>query len=89
FPEGTRSKDGKILPFKKGGLVLAISLDMPIIPIGIIGTRTLVKDKFSSISKNTVKLVLGEPIETKNLTYDDRNDLSINLRQEVVRLVES
>ena len=89
FPEGTRSKDGKVLPFKKGGLVLAISLDMPIVPIGIIGTRTLLKDKFSSVSKNTVKLVFGEPIETKNLTYDDRNDFAINLRQEVVRLVES
>ena len=89
FPEGTRSKDGKVLPFKKGGLVLAISLDMPIVPIGIIGTRALLKDKFSSVSKNTVKLVFGEPIETKNLTYDDRNDFAINLRQEVVRLVES
>ena len=88
FPEGTRSKDGKILPFKKGGLVLAISLDMPIVPIGIIGTRALVKDKFSSVSKNTVKLVFGKPIETKNLAYENRNDFAINLRQEVVRMVE-
>jgi len=88
FPEGTRSKDGKILPFKKGGLVLAISLNMPIVPIGIIGTRTLVKDKFSSVSKNKVKLMFGKPIETKNLAYENRNDFAINLRQEVVRMVE-
>jgi len=89
FPEGTRSEDGKMLPFKKGGLVLAINLDMPIIPVAIIGTNSLVQDKFSSLSKNKLKLAFGEPIKTKNLTYDDRNDFAINLRQEVASLIES
>ena len=64
FPEGTRSENAKILPFKKGGLVLAINLNMPVVPVGIIGSNSLVKDKFSS-SKNSLKLIFGKPIETK------------------------
>ena len=88
FPEGTRSENAKILPFKKGGLVLAINLNMPVVPVGIIGSNSLVKDKFSS-SKNSLKLIFGKPIETKNLTYDDRNVFAFNLRKEVVRLVRS
>ncbi|MBD31093.1 MAG: hypothetical protein CMG44_02705 [Candidatus Marinimicrobia bacterium] len=87
FPEGTRSAEhGNLLPFKKGGLVLAIDLNMPVVPIGIIGTSSLVKDKFLS-SKNSLKLVFGKPIETKNLTYDDRNDFAIKLREEVLELI--
>ena len=88
FPEGTRSENAKILPFKKGGLVLAINLDMQVVPVGIVGTGSLVKDKFSS-SKNSLKLIFGKPIETKNLTYDDRNVFAFNLRKEVARLVRS
>ena len=88
FPEGTRSENAKILPFKKGGLVLAINLDMQVVPLGIVGTGSLVKDKFSS-SKNSLKLIFGKPIETKNLTYDDRNVFAFNLRKEVARLVRS
>ena len=88
FPEGTRSENAKILPFKKGGLVLAINLNMPVVPVGIVGSNSLVKDKFSS-SKNSLKLIFGKPIETKNLTYEDRNVFAVNLRKEVARLVGS
>ena len=88
FPEGTRSENAKILPFKKGGLVLAINLDIQVVPVGIVGTGSLVKDKFSS-SKNSLKLIFGKPIKTKNLTYDDRNVFAFNLRKEVARLVGS
>ena len=54
----------------------------------MISAKPLVKDKFSS-SKNSLKLIFGKPIETKNLTYDDRNVFAFNLRKEVARLVGS
>ena len=88
FPEGTRSKNGEILPFKKGGLVLAMSLGMEVVPLGIIGTRSLLKNKFSS-HDDTLKLKIGKPIKTTSLNYDDRNNLAENVRNEVVELVKA
>jgi 1-acyl-sn-glycerol-3-phosphate acyltransferase len=87
FPEGTRSKDGQLLPFKKGGLVLAMNLGLDVVPIGIIGTRNLVKNK-SLRYDSTLHLRIGKPIKTSLLGYDDRNFLASKVRDEVLRLVK-
>jgi 1-acyl-sn-glycerol-3-phosphate acyltransferase len=86
FPEGTRSKDGQILPFKKGGLILAMNLKMEVVPLGIIGTRTFIQNKFSSRNQ-TLKLIIGKPIKTSSINYADRNIFVKNVRSEVVKLV--
>ena len=86
FPEGTRSNNGKILPFKKGGLVLAMNLNMEVVPVGIIGTKTLLKNKFTH-QDDTLKLNIGKPIKTSLLNYEDRDKLVKNVRDEVVKLV--
>ena len=88
FPEGTRSKDGQILPFKKGGLILAMNLKMEVVPLGIIGTRTLIQNKFSS-RNDTLKLIIGKPIKTSSLNYVDRNTFVKSVRSEVVKLVRA
>lgn len=88
FPEGTRSKDGQILPFKKGGLILAMNLKMEVVPLGIIGTRTLIQNKFSS-RNDTIKLIIGKPIKTSSLNYVDRNTFVKSVRSEVVKLVRA
>lgn len=88
FPEGTRSKDGQILPFKKGGLILAMNLRMEVVPLGIVGTRTLIQNKFSS-RNDTLKLIIGKPIKTSSLNYVDRNIFVKNVRSEVVKLVRA
>lgn len=88
FPEGTRSKDGQILPFKKGGLILAMNLKMEVVPLGIIGTRTLIQNKFSS-RNDTLKLIFGKPIKTSSLNYVDRNTFVKSVRSEVVKLVRA
>ena len=87
FPEGTRSKDGQILPFKKGGLVLAMNLDMDVVPMGIVGTRNLVKNK-SIFRDSTLHLRIGKPVKTSLFSYEDRNFLASKIRDEVVRLVK-
>ena len=70
FPEGTRSKDGKLLPFKKGGFLLAKKSKIKILPVTIIGSSDVLKrGSFLINPGKKVKIVLDKPIEVegKNL----------------------
>ena len=87
YPEGTRSNDGSIGPFKKGGLVLAIDMDLPVVPVALCGTRECMGDeKFTLNNNTTIEMRIGKPIETNALGYEDRNKFVENVRDEVVRL---
>ncbi len=65
-PEGTRSPTGELLPFKKGGFVLAIEMEAPILPITISGTREVLRSN-ALLSKRgvSVQLTIHPPVETK------------------------
>jgi 1-acyl-sn-glycerol-3-phosphate acyltransferase len=75
FPEGTRSRDGSLQPFKKGGFHLAIDAGAPIVPVAISGTRELMPRGALRLRPGHVKLVVGDPIPTEGLSSEDRNDL--------------
>jgi len=75
FPEGTRSRDGRLQHFKKGGFMLAIDAQVPIIPIGLSGTRSVVPRGSRSFRPGVVGLSVGEPIKTHGLTVEDRDHL--------------
>jgi 1-acyl-sn-glycerol-3-phosphate acyltransferase len=84
FPEGTRSRDGNLLPFKKGPFVAAIHLGVPIVPVACKGTgRIMPKGKYLSILPGEVEMVVLEPISTAGLTYDDRDRLRALVRQQI------
>jgi 1-acyl-sn-glycerol-3-phosphate acyltransferase len=84
FPEGTRSRDGKLLPFKKGPFVAAIHLGVPIVPVVCKGTmRVMPKGKYLSILPGEVEMVVLEPIATGGMTYDDRDRLREMVRQQI------
>lgn len=85
FPEGTRSKDGSIGPFKKGGFHLAIQAKAKIIPIGIWGTIRILPKGSWLIRPGKVVISVGEPIDASKY---DRESLE-NLIQEVRRAIES
>ena len=71
FPEGTRSRDGHMLPFKDGAFRLAIEARVPILPIAVAGTRSaMAKGSFQFRPARAVARVL-DPIETSDLTLDD------------------
>ncbi len=75
FPEGSRSPDGSIQPFKKGGFTLAIKSKVPIIPISITGSREVMpKEKFTSAS-GEIRIRIDHPIEIQNYSMKDRKSL--------------
>jgi 1-acyl-sn-glycerol-3-phosphate acyltransferase len=63
FAEGTRSQDGKLLPFKKGAFRLATSQQLPILPVTIIGTRDIQRSKSLLIFPGKISMVIHPPIE--------------------------
>ena len=75
FPEGTRAPGDEFLPFKKGGVVLAIQAGVPILPVAISGTGHVLPKKALHVSPGHAIIRYGKPIETRGLTYDDRNEL--------------
>lgn len=84
-PEGTRSPDGLLLPFKKGAFVTAISLGVPVLPVVVRGTRDAVpKGKLGSFGGD-VDVIVEEPISTAGMVYDDRDMLSQQVRKMMER----
>ncbi|MCK5508435.1 MAG: 1-acyl-sn-glycerol-3-phosphate acyltransferase [Desulfobacterales bacterium] len=75
YPEGTRSKDGNIGPFKNGGFVLAVESGAPIVPVIIHGTWPIMSKDKILVKPGNVIIEIKEPIETKNYNRKTRNDL--------------
>jgi 1-acyl-sn-glycerol-3-phosphate acyltransferase len=65
FPEGSRSPDGSIQPFKKGGFALAIKSKAPIIPISIAGSREIMPKGKLTATPGEIRIRIGHPIETQ------------------------
>ncbi len=80
YPEGTRSLDGRLLPFKRGALVMAIENQVPIVPLTIMGTKEICPKKSMKIGSGTVRLFVDSPILTKGKTLEDRFSLSEQVR---------
>lgn len=73
FPEGTRSRDGRLLPFKKGSFYLAMDTGVPIVPVTILGTEKLLPRGASLAHPGKVSIVFHEPIDPKR--FDGRDSL--------------
>jgi 1-acyl-sn-glycerol-3-phosphate acyltransferase len=86
FAEGTRSEEGEILPFKKGIFVVALEAGVPIVPMSIEGTRFVMPKNTFRIRPHQIDVVFGKPIETKDLTYEQRNDLINKTRNTIIDL---
>jgi 1-acyl-sn-glycerol-3-phosphate acyltransferase len=87
FPEGTRSRTGELLPFKKGGFILAIKAQAPVVPIGISGARSAMRKGSPLIYPVTVHVRIGEPVETVGMTLADRDRLITAVRERVAKLI--
>lgn len=88
FPEGTRSRDGKILPFKKGGFVLAVDSGVPIVPVIIRGTRESMPKGQFSIRPVPVTMDILEPVETSHYTRKTKDALLEKIRSTLIENYE-
>jgi len=75
FPEGTRSIDGKLQNFKKGGFILSIDGKIPIIPTVIMGTQYIFPKGSKWLKSGTAKVKFLNEVEVKNYNYESRNAL--------------
>ena len=75
FPEGTRGRSYELRPFKKGPFVLAIAAQVPIVPLISWGSREVQAKGEIAIHSGTIELTFLEPVETKGMTYEDRDAL--------------
>jgi len=80
FPEGTRSKDGKLLPFKGGGMLLAIKAGVPIVPIAFCGSYEVLPKNTLLARPGTITLTIGKPVETTGYSIKDRNRVAKEIR---------
>jgi len=83
FPEGTRTRDGRLNAFKKGGFHLALDSGAAIVPVAIHGSRALMPRGSALIRSGTVRVDIGEPIETAGLRPADREALAARVRDTI------
>ncbi len=86
FPEGTRAPTDDFLPFKKGGVLLAIKAGVPILPFGLSGTGKVIPARILTVTPGEVQLNIGTLISTDGLTIDDRDTVLESVRQRIVDL---
>ncbi len=77
FPEGTRSTNGDLLPFKKGAFRIAIDTGLPLVPVVIDGTELINRPGSKIFRPGTARIVICDPIETSDMTNKDNlNDFA-------------
>jgi 1-acyl-sn-glycerol-3-phosphate acyltransferase len=86
FPEGTRATADVLLPFKRGGFLLALRTGLPIVPVGIRGTRAVQPRGRRSIQPGTVEVRFGEPIAVTEFGIRRKGELIAEVRRRLAAL---
>ena len=84
FPEGTRSDDGTIKPFKKGGFITAIETGWPVLPVTVNGSRRVLPKGSLVFDSGTIEVVVGEPIESTDFAPDNIDTLMEKTRSTII-----
>ena len=85
YPEGTRSETGDLLPFKKGGFILAIRSQLPIVPVTIIGAGDVLSKGSFTINQGQIKIIISKPIPTRNLEVNNKEELIEGCRNAIIK----
>jgi len=84
YPEGTRSPDGRLLPFKKGAFMMAIDAGVPVVPISISGASQIMPKAQIKIFPSTVRITVHDPISTEGYTKENIAELIRLTREKVL-----
>jgi 1-acyl-sn-glycerol-3-phosphate acyltransferase len=87
FPEGTRSRTDELLPFKKGGFIMAIKAQAPIVPVAIFGGRDAMRKGSAIVRPVRVEVRIGDPVETVGYTLEERDALIAVVRERIEALL--
>lgn len=85
FPEGTRSPDGRLLPFKKGVFIMALKAAVPIVPVSISGTAKIMPKGRARVTPGRVSITFHEPIATAGRSFADIAKLQAATRQSILK----
>jgi 1-acyl-sn-glycerol-3-phosphate acyltransferase len=88
FPEGGRSRKGEMRPFMEGAAYIAIRAGVPLVPVGLIGTREVLPYGSGTIRGGTVRMRIGDLVPTSEVTIRDRLRLTEVMREEIIKLVK-
>lgn len=81
FPEGTRSRNGELLPFKKGAFRMALDLGLPILPLTVTGAREILPTGTADLMPGSARLVIHPPVPVDGLTAADGARLCAKVRE--------
>jgi 1-acyl-sn-glycerol-3-phosphate acyltransferase len=85
FPEGTRSRTGQLIPFKRGAFKLAIELKLPVLPVTLINTRKILPADSMNLLPGKAKMIIHPPLDISE--YNENN--MPELTQKVRDIIES
>jgi len=89
FPEGTRTTDGSLAPFKRGGLLLSLDTKLPIVPIAFVGTYDMLKKGSFRMKGYQIELRIGKPVNTNQYSHKTRKLLADDIRLKVKDLLRN
>ena len=87
FPEGGRSQDGGLQPFKEGAAYIAIKAQAPLVPVALLGTRKILPYGSAVFHAGRVQLRIGQPIPTEGLTLRDRGALTAAAHEQIADML--
>ena len=76
YPEGTRSPDGRLLPFKKGAFVMAIRAGVPVVPVALIGAHRVMRKNEWAIHPGEIVVKFRPPMDASAYTLEQRDELA-------------
>lgn len=87
FPEGTRSRTSELLPFKKGGFVMAMKAEAPIVPVAVRGGRDAMRKGSRIVRPVVVTVRVGEPVETAGVSVEERDAVIATVKRKIEEML--